>query len=77
MASLVRVAVHQHVFFSLFAPVRTSPVARVLIHDPKTREFRIVCRDDDIVLIDEAGSVETRMPVTAVRAVVLVRTKGK
>jgi hypothetical protein len=33
--------------------------------------------DDYIVLHDEAGSVESRIPVTAVRAVVRVRTKGK
>lgn len=33
--------------------------------------------DDFIVLREEAGSVETRIPVTAVRAVVHVRTKGK
>ncbi len=33
--------------------------------------------DDFIVLRDEAGSVESRIPVTAVRAVIHVRTKGK
>lgn len=33
--------------------------------------------DDFIVLKDEAGAVESRIPVTAVRAVVHVRTKGK
>jgi hypothetical protein len=32
---------------------------------------------DFIVLRDEAGSVETRIPTTAVRAVVHVRTKSK
>jgi hypothetical protein len=32
---------------------------------------------DHIVLREEAGSVETRIPVTAVWAVVHVRTKGK
>jgi hypothetical protein len=33
--------------------------------------------DEYIVLHDEAGSVETRLPLTAVRAVVHLRTKGK
>lgn len=33
--------------------------------------------DGYIVLRDEAGAVETRIPVTAVRAVVHVRTKRK
>lgn len=33
--------------------------------------------EDYIVLRDEAGSVESRIPLTAVRAVVHVRTKGK
>jgi len=33
--------------------------------------------DDFIVLRDEAGSVESRIPVTAVRAVIHVRTKKK
>lgn len=34
-------------------------------------------KDDYIVLLDEAGSVETRIPVTAVRAVIHVKTKRK
>lgn len=33
--------------------------------------------DDYIVLRDEAGSVETRLPATAIRAVVHVRTRQK
>jgi hypothetical protein len=33
--------------------------------------------DDFLVLWDEAGTVESRIPVTAVRAVVHVRTKAK
>ena len=33
--------------------------------------------DDFIVVQDEAGVTETRIPVTAVRAVILLKTKGK
>jgi Spy/CpxP family protein refolding chaperone len=43
---------------------------------PQTHKV-VEAGEDYIVLHDEPGAVETRIPVTAVRAVVHVRTKGK
>ncbi len=51
--------------------VGTTDEAGPLTH--KVVEFG----DDFLVLRDEAGSIESRIPVTAVRAVIHVRTKAK